>query len=133
MPTEMKLTGYSSIDKPWLKYYPQELISARPSFDCILDRVKMVWQNPDETIINYYDTEIKVGEFFNRVNQVAKSLVAMGIKKGDAVVASLECVPEYIELLFACEKIGCCIKNIIEDVDSNNNANRKETDGLSVY
>ena len=118
MPTEKNLTGYPSIDKPWLKYYPQELISARPSFDCILDRVKMVWQNPDETIINYYDTEIKVGEFFNRVNQVAKSLVAMGVKKGDAIVASLECVPEYIELLFACEKIGCCIKNIIEDVDS---------------
>ena len=118
MLTEKNLTGYPSIDKPWLKYYPAELLSPKPTFNKILDRIKMVWQNPDETIINYYDTEIKVGEFINRVNQVAKSLVAMGIKKGDAVVASLECVPEYIELLFACEKIGCCIKNIIEDVDS---------------
>ena len=34
----------------------------------ILDRIKMVWQNPDETIINYYDTAIKVGEFFEKVN-----------------------------------------------------------------
>ena len=119
MPTEKKTTGYPSIDKPWLKYYPQELFSpTKPTFNKISDRIKMVWQNPDETIINYYDTEIKVGEFFNRVNQVAKSLVAMGVKKGDAIVASLECVPEYSELLFACEKIGCCIKNIIEDVDS---------------
>ena len=117
MPTEKELTGYPSIDKPWLKYYPQELISARPSFDCILDRVKMVWQNPDETIINYYDTAIKAGEFFERIEQVAKSLVTMGVKKGDAIVASLECVPEYIELLFACEKIGCCIKNIIDDIE----------------
>ena len=118
MPTEKKLTGYPSIDKPWLKYYPQELLSARPTFNNILERIKMVWQNPDEAIINYYDTKITVGEFFDRVNQVAKSLVAMGIKKGDAIVASLECVPEYIELLFACEKIGCCIKNIIESIDS---------------
>ena len=118
MPTEKKLTGYPSIDKPWLKYYPPELLSARPTFNNILERINMVWQNPDETIINYYDTKITVGEFFDRVNQVAKSLVAMGIKKGDAIVASLECVPEYIELLFACEKIGCCIKNIIEDIDN---------------
>lgn len=118
MPTEKKLTGYPSIDKPWLKYYPPELLSPKPTFNKILDRIKMVWQNPEETIINYYDTEIKVGEFLNSVNIVAKSLVAMGIKKGDAIVASLECVPEYIELLFACEKIGCCIKNILEDIDS---------------
>lgn len=118
MATEKELTGYPSIDKPWLKYYPQELLAPKPTFDKILDRIKMVWQNPDETIINYYDTEIKVGEFFNRVNQIAKSLVAMGIKKGDAIVASLECVPEYIELLFSCEKIGCSIKNIIEDIES---------------
>ena len=118
MPKEKKMTGYPSIDKPWLKYYPLELLSARPSFNRILDRIKMVWQNPNETIINYYDTEIKAKDFFERVEQVAKSLVAMGVNKGDAIVASLECVPEYIELLFACEKIGCCIKNIIEDIDS---------------
>ncbi|MBQ7133015.1 MAG: acyl--CoA ligase [Ruminococcus sp.] len=118
MSEEKKLTGYPSIDKPWLKYYPQELLSARPTFNNILERIKMVWQNPNETIINYYDTEIKVGDFFARVDKVAKSLVAMGVKKGDAIVVSLECVPEYIELLLACEKIGCCIKDIIEDIDS---------------
>ena len=118
MQTEQKLTGYPSIDKPWLKYYPQELLSARPSFDSILDRIKMVCQNPNETIINYYDTAIKAGDFFAKVDQVAKSLVSMGVKKGDAIVASLECVPEYIELLLACERIGCCIKDIIEDIDS---------------
>lgn len=129
MPTEKILTGYPSIDKPWLKYYPQELFSpTKPTFNKILDRIKMVWQNPEETIINYYDTEIKVGEFFDRVNQVAKSLVAMGVKKGDAIVASLECVPEYIELLFACEMIGCCIKDFIDDIDSTISLiNRDET------
>lgn len=118
MPTEKKLTGYPSIDKPWMKYYPQELLSARPSFDKIADRIRMVWQNPDETIVNYYDTAITVGEFFSKINQVAKSLVAIGVKKGDAIVASLECVPEYVELLLACEMVGCCIKNIIDDIEN---------------
>ena len=73
MPTEKELTGYPSIDKPWLKYYPPELLSVRPSFNKILDRIKMVWQNPNETIINYYDTAIKMGAFFERADQVAKS------------------------------------------------------------
>ena len=27
MPTEKKLTGYPSIDKPWLKYYSEEAIN----------------------------------------------------------------------------------------------------------
>ena len=127
MQTEKKLTGYPSIDKPWLKYYPQELLAARPSFEKIADRIKMVWQNPSETIINYYDTEITVSEFFDKVNQIAKSLVAMGIKKGDAIATSLECVPEYVELLLACEMVGCCIKNFIEDIESTINLiNRDE-------
>ena len=29
MPTEKKLTGYPSIDKPWLKYYTEEAINAK--------------------------------------------------------------------------------------------------------
>ncbi len=118
MHTEKNLTGYPSIDKPWLKSYPQEIFSTRQSFNKILDRIKIVWQNPDETIIDYYDTSIMVADFFDRVNQVAKSLVAMGVKKGETIVVSLECVPEYIELLLACELVGCCIKNIIEDIKS---------------
>lgn len=29
MPTEKELTGYPSIDKPWLKYYSEEEINAK--------------------------------------------------------------------------------------------------------
>ncbi len=117
MQTQQNLTGYPSIDKPWLKYYPGDLIPERKKFSRILDKLKDVWTNPDETIINYYDTEIKAGDFFNRVYEVAKSLAALGMKKGDAIVASLESVPEYIELLLACEMIGCSIKNYFGDAE----------------
>jgi len=114
---EGELTGYPSIDKPWLKYYPSSLFVSRQKFNRVLDKIKSVWTSSEEIIINYYDTEIKVGDFFNRIEEVAKSFVALGIKKGDSVVASLESVPEYIELLFACELIGCSIKNYIGDID----------------
>ena len=114
---EGKLTGYPSIDKPWMKYYPNELLLARQmyskKYNRIIDKIKDAWQNPEESIINYYDTEIKAGDFFNRVYDVAKSLVALGVKKGDSIVASLESVPEYIELLLASELIGCSIKDFL--------------------
>lgn len=111
--TEKNLTGYPSIDKPWMSHYPGDLIPPRKKFDRILDKLKDVWTNPDEAIINYYDSEIKVGDFFHRVDEVAKALTALGMKCGDSIVASLESVPEYIELLLACEIIGCSIKNYL--------------------
>ena len=113
---EGELTGYPSIDKPWLANYPKELFFMRKKIDRIIDRVKDVWPNQDATIINYYDTNIKVSDFFDRIYEVAKSLNALGVKKGDSIVTSLESVPEFIELLFASELIGCSIKNYLGDV-----------------
>ena len=113
---EGELTGYPSIDKPWLKYYPNELISLRKNYNSIMDRIKESWQNLEETIINYYDTEIKVRDFLNRIEEIAKSLVSLGIKKGDSIITSLESVPEFVELLLACEMVGCSIKNYLGDI-----------------
>lgn len=117
MQRKQNLTGYPSIDKPWLSNYPGDLIPPRKKFDRILDKLKDVWTNPEETIIDYYDTEIKTGDFFNRIDAVAKALTALGIKCGDSIVASLESVPEYIELLLACEMIGSSIKNYLGDAE----------------
>ena len=45
-----ELTGYASIDKPWLKNYPEELILARKKYakkyERIIDKLKDVWPNP---------------------------------------------------------------------------------------
>lgn len=116
-----KLTGYASIDKPWLSRYPKEIFALREQgkkYARILEKLKDVWTNPEDVMINYYDTEIKAGDFFNRVDEAAKSLIALGIKKGDSIVASLESVPEYIELLLASERIGCSIKNYIDNIEN---------------
>lgn len=115
---EGELTGYPSIDKPWLKYYPKELLLSRKKISRVVDRIKESWPNSEETIINYYDSKITVSDFFYRINEIARALVAFGIKKEDSIIASLEAVPEYIELLLACEIVGCSLKNYIGDVKS---------------
>lgn len=111
---EKKLTGYPSIDKPWLKNWPAFLLEGRKNYERIIDNVRDVWVDPDEVIINYYDTHITVKEFFDRVDVIAKSLCAIGVKEGDSVAVSLESVPEFMELFLACELLGCSVKNFLE-------------------
>lgn len=111
---EKKLTGYPSIDKPWLKKWPTFLLENRKTYERIIDNVRAVWTDPGETVINYYDTNITVKEFFDKVDAIAKSLHAFGIKEGDSIAVSLESVPEFMELFLACELLGCSVKNFLE-------------------
>lgn len=78
---EEKITGYPSIDKPWLKGY-SDVTYRMEKYNQIIDGIKAVWNDEEECIINYYDTEIKAGDFFNRTDLVARALTAIGIKKG---------------------------------------------------
>ena len=110
------LTGYPSIDKPWLKHYPDFLLSQERKLSSIYDKIWNVWTNDEETIINYYDTTISTKDFFEKVHMVAKSLISLGIKENDSIAVSLESVPEFLELFLACEMIGCSIKNFIEPI-----------------
>lgn len=114
-----ELTGYPSIDKPWLKYYPQTLLENRVVKNkCkIIERLYEVWKDRTEFIFNYYDENISVEDFFGKINAIARSLKAIGVKENEVLVASLESVPEYIELLMAAELIGCSVKNYLGDVD----------------
>ena len=100
------LTGYPSIDKPWLKHYPDFLLSQERKLSSIYDKIRNVWTDDEETIINYYDTTISTKDFFEKVHMVAKSLISLGIKENDSIAVYLESVPEFLEIFLACEMIG---------------------------
>ena len=63
MPEDKKLTGYPSIDKPWLKYYSEEAINA-PLPECTI--FEYLWRNNkehlDESSLNFCDFKITYGE-----------------------------------------------------------------------
>lgn len=111
---DKRLTGYPSIDKPWMKHWPSFLLEGRQKYERIIDNIRAVWTNPDEVIVNFYDTEITVKDFFEKVYAIARSLHAMGVREGDSVAVSLEAVPEFMELFLACEMLGCAVKNFLE-------------------
>ena len=109
MSDEKKLTGYPSIDKPWLKYYktthePNDI----PSPDCsMVDFLYQCNKNRlDNTALNYYGTRISFGRMFERIDQVASALRAYGVCKGDFVTLCALNTPEFVYLLYALNKIG---------------------------
>jgi fatty-acyl-CoA synthase len=63
---------------------------------------------PDKEFIVYSDRNLRFTwkAFDNRVNDMAKGLLAIGINKGDHVGLWATNVPDWLTFLFACAKIG---------------------------
>ena len=116
MSAEKKLTGFPSIDKPWLDKYPEFVFLHRKTYNSIFEKLNAVWTDSHETIINFYDTNISTEVFFASVEKVKKSLYAIGVKAGQSIAVSLESVPEFLYLFLACEQIGCSLKNYTESI-----------------
>ncbi|MCM1440095.1 MAG: acyl--CoA ligase [Roseburia sp.] len=104
---EEKMTGYASIDKPWLKYYSDEAVSA-PLPECTV--YENIYQhNKDflsQVALEYYGTKISYKKLFEQVEVCAKALLANGISQGSIVSICSSGVPEITYLLLACSKIG---------------------------
>ena len=104
---EKKLTGYPSIDKPWLKYYSEEAINAplptgsMYDFMCECNNERM-----NKPALNYFGKKISHQQLRENVDACAKALVANGVKSGDFVDLGLLAIPEAVYLLYAVNRIG---------------------------
>ena len=113
MPEDKELTGYPSIDKPWLKYYTAEDLAIQVPkctiYQNIYDRNK---DFPEDVAILYYGNKICYKTVFSKVEICAKALRQIGIQPGDCVTLCTASVPEAIYLVLACSRIGA-IANFI--------------------
>ena len=99
----------ASVEKPWLKYYPEELRNFVPSEDTLTDFIVKHNGQPDKEIIEYYGRTFTLSEILTETDRVAKAMVALGVKENDRVLVFLRAVPEFIFILLAAEKIGAAI------------------------
>lgn len=113
------LTGKPSIDKPWLKYYPQQFLDAISIPNCtIMEYLKQHCPGIDVAALHYYGEDIPWSTIFDQADQIARSLRAIGLKEGDQIPAFLRLVPEFVPLLLAIETIGAsllCRDNTLEE------------------
>lgn len=110
---EEKMTGYPSIDKPWLKYYSEEAIQRKLNPNTIFGHL---WEsNKDhmnDTALIYFEKKTTYRELFQKIEQCAKSLTALGVKAGDIVTIQTLAIPQTVVLLYALSRVGA-VANLI--------------------
>lgn len=90
----MNLTGYPSIDKPWLKYYSEEALWAELPTGSMFDYVfRRNAEHPSDIALVYYGNKISYRALFEKINRCASSFTHLGVKKGDVVTIQAIAVP----------------------------------------
>lgn len=111
---EQNLTGYPSIDKPWLKYYSEEAINGNLP-ECTM--YEYLQENNasrlDNIALNYFGYKVTFREMFNEIEEVAKAFVGLGVKEGDTVTILSITLPEVVYSLYALNRIGA-VANIVD-------------------
>lgn len=116
---DQKNTGYPSIDKPWLKYYSEAAINGEiPKCTVFRNIYNNNKRNLSEVAIKYFGNQITYEQLFNKVDECSKSLINLGINKGDCIAICAVAVPEVIYLMLSCSKIGA-IANFINPLFTN--------------
>lgn len=108
-----ELSGYPSIDKPWLKYYDTTLtdedIPKCSAFQMLYENNKAYLT---DTALLYFNRKITYQELFSKIRNVAGKLKSIGIEEGDIITFQTLNMPQTVILFYACSYIGA-IANIM--------------------
>ena len=112
--TEHELTGFPSIDKPWLRYYRDEALKMEMPRCTAYD---YLWKSNKDYLnniaLNYFGRKIYFAELFESIEKVAAAYQRIGVKPGDIVVFTTVTTPETIYSFYALSHIGA-IANMVD-------------------
>jgi len=94
-----------SFGKSYLKIIGEWLVIEKTISE-IFDETVEKYPNHDALVYNDRKIRLTYSEFKDRVDKLAKSLMALGIKRGDHIAVWAYNVPEWVLLQFASAKIG---------------------------
>lgn len=107
-------TGYASIDKPWLKYYSEEVIKSDLPSDTIYNYLKNKnKENLERIAIEYFGNKLNYSQLIDKIEECSKALVALGVRKGDIVTVCMPTTPEMVFIFYALSKLGA-VSNMID-------------------
>lgn len=112
------LTGRASVERPWMKWYPEVLKNLRIPVCTLMEYLKMNCPGEEVVAMHYYGNDIKWSTVFENVELTARALKAMGFGEGDQIPVFFQAVPEMVYVLLAAEKIGAsllCRDNTLEE------------------
>lgn len=94
-------------DSPWLSYYSESTRSIKFTNKTVFEYLKdQVGSDINLYALNYFGTRITYAEMFDRINEIARSLKYLGVKKGDVVTICMPNTPEAVMMFYAVNSIG---------------------------
>lgn len=119
------MTGFPSLDKPWLKYYTSEQINVNlPKTSVYKYLYNQNRKFLGRSALNYYGRKVSFFELFNKIEETAKALKQIGVKENEIVTISMPNTPEAVYLFYAISKIGA-IANMVDP--------RTSSEGIKKY
>ena len=117
------MTGYSSIDKPWLKCFNNDSINALIEYeDKDISMYEQLYNyginHLDDIILEYLGNEITYRELLDNINKTAIALINAGASHNDIIPIILPNCPEARYLIYACSKIGAIPNPIMPTINS---------------
>nr|MDO8117712.1 AMP-binding protein [Candidatus Sigynarchaeota archaeon] len=101
--------------KPWKKSWDRQIRDLDPkSWDTTLAAAfrRSFEEFPDKMAFSFMGVEVTFGQLDKYSNQLANSLLAKGMKRGDVVAVNLPNIPEYVISYVATMKIGCVLSGV---------------------
>lgn len=108
-----QLTGYASIDTPWMKWYNESLKGADFEHTNCYDYFFEVTKEFNWPLWEYYGRKYTAKDIKRETDKTIQRLTAMGIKEGDTVSFVFLNVPETLFFYLALSKMGA-ITNLIK-------------------
>ncbi len=107
-----------SAQAPWLKYYgdtPAHLDYPRLTLYQIVRESARKF--PNDVAYEFMNKQTTYGQFMQRIDRVAKALVALGIQKGDRVTICMPNSPQALDTFYALNRIGA-VSNMIHPLSA---------------
>ena len=128
---EPKLTGYPSIDKPWLKYYAHNADKAPVPELSIFQMLEQSNQgNLKRIALEYYGVKITYKEYLKRIRKIAVALKMLGVKENEIVVLLLPNIPECRMLIYGINILGAIAYPVSPAVSENELLNNLESNNV---
>lgn len=104
---EKMMTGYPSVDKPWLKYYDADYFEKTiPAMNIYSYMRQLTTEYEKLTALSYFGKEISYAELFQHINEAAKALISIGVKTNDRIMYLMPNIPETAYFLYGGARIG---------------------------
>lgn len=117
--SEKELTGYPSIDKPWLKYYDAEFLEKPlPSMNIYSYLKHMTKDYGKLTALSFFGKEISYAELMTNIDIAAKILINKGVKAGDRIMYLMPNIPETAYFLYGGARLSAVADYIDPRPDS---------------